>query len=78
MGTTLDAVVLETKQKLGTTFILYAYALLSQGNNGRQSIKKDDRKSEESLKSEMLGLARTSKYVNHTSVLSINKSEEDR
>ena len=34
--------------------------------------------SEESLKSEMLSLARTSKYVKNTSVLSINKSEEDR
>ena len=33
--------------------------------------------SEESLKSEMLSLARTSKYVKNTSVLSINKSEED-
>ena len=34
-------------------------------------------RSEESLKSEMLSLARTSKYVKNTSVLSINKSEED-
>ena len=34
-------------------------------------------RSEESLKSEMLSLARTSKYVKTTSVLSINKSEED-
>ena len=33
-------------------------------------------RSEESLKSEMLSLARTSKYVKSTSVLSINKSEE--
>ena len=33
--------------------------------------------SEGSLKSEMLSLARTSKYVKNTSVLSINKSEED-
>ena len=33
--------------------------------------------SEESLKWEMLSLARTSKYVKNTSVLSINKSEED-
>ena len=33
--------------------------------------------SEESLKSEMLSLARTSKYLKNTSVLSINKSEED-
>ena len=32
---------------------------------------------EESLKSEMLSLARTSKYVKNTSVLSIDKSEED-
>ena len=32
---------------------------------------------EENLKSEMLSLARTSKYVKNTSVLSINKSEED-
>ena len=32
-------------------------------------------RSEESLKSEMLSLARTSKYVKNTSVLSINKSE---
>ena len=30
-----------------------------------------------SIKSEMLSLTRTSKYVNNTSVLSINKSEED-
>ena len=30
-----------------------------------------------SLKSEMLSLARTSKYVKNTSVLSINKPEED-
>ena len=34
-------------------------------------------RSEESLKSEMLSLARTSKYVKNTSVLSFNKSEED-
>ena len=34
-------------------------------------------RSQESLKSEMLSLARTSKYVKNTSVLSINKSEED-
>ena len=34
-------------------------------------------RSEESLKSEMLSLARTSKYVKNTSVLRINKSEED-
>ena len=35
-------------------------------------------RSEESLKSaEMLSLARTSKYVKNTSVLSISKSEED-
>ena len=34
-------------------------------------------RSEKSLKSEMRGLARTSKYVNNTSVLSINKIEED-
>ena len=34
-------------------------------------------RSEESLKSEMLSQARTSKYVKNTSVLSINKSEED-
>ena len=34
-------------------------------------------RSEESLKSEMLNMARTSKYVKNTSVLSINKSEED-
>ena len=34
-------------------------------------------RSEESLKSEMLSLARTSKYVINTSVLSVNKSEED-
>ena len=33
--------------------------------------------SEESLKSEMLSLVRTSKYVKNTSVLSINKSDED-
>ena len=32
---------------------------------------------DDSLKSEMLSLARTSKYVTNTSVLSINKSEED-
>ena len=32
---------------------------------------------EESLKSEMLSVARTSKYVKNTSMLSINKSEED-
>ena len=35
-------------------------------------------RSERSLKSKMLSLARTSKYVNDTSVLSIEKSEEDR
>ena len=34
-------------------------------------------RSEESLKTEMLSLARTSKYVINTSVLSVNKSEED-
>ena len=34
-------------------------------------------RSEECLKSEMLSLARTSKYVKNTSVLSIKKSEED-
>ena len=34
-------------------------------------------RSEESLKLEMLSLARTSKYVGNTSVLSINKTEED-
>ena len=34
-------------------------------------------RSKGSLKSEMLSLARTSKYVKNTSVLSINKSEED-
>ena len=34
-------------------------------------------RSEESLKSEMLSLAWISKYVKNTSVLSINKSEED-
>ena len=34
-------------------------------------------RSEESLKSEMPSLARTSKYAKNTSVLSINKSEED-
>ena len=34
-------------------------------------------RSKESLKSEMLSVARTSKYVKNTSVLSINKSEED-
>ena len=34
-------------------------------------------RSKESLKSEILSLARTSKYVKNTSVLSINKSEED-
>ena len=33
-------------------------------------------RSEGSLKSEMLSLARTSKYVKNTSMLSINKSEE--
>ena len=33
--------------------------------------------SEESLKSEMLSLVRTSKYVKNISVLSSNKSEED-
>ena len=31
----------------------------------------------ESLKSEMLSLARTSKYLKNTSVLSIDKPEED-
>ena len=34
-------------------------------------------RSEESLKSEMLSLAWTSKYVKNTSMLSIDKSEED-
>ena len=34
-------------------------------------------RSERSLKSKMLNLARTSTYVNNTSVLSIKKSEED-
>ena len=34
-------------------------------------------RSEGSLKSEMLSLSRTSKYVDNTSVLSINKTEED-
>ena len=34
-------------------------------------------RTEESLKSEMLSLARTSKYVKNTSVLSVIKSEED-
>ena len=34
-------------------------------------------RSEGSLKLEMLSLARTSKYVDYTSVLSINKPEED-
>ena len=34
-------------------------------------------RSERSLKSKMLSLARTSKYVNDTSVLSIKKSEDD-
>ena len=34
-------------------------------------------RSELSLKSEMLSLARTSKYVKNTNVLSNNKSEED-
>ena len=34
-------------------------------------------RSEESFRSEMLSLARTSKYVKITSVLSINKSAED-
>ena len=34
-------------------------------------------RSEGSLKLEMLSLARTSKYVDNTSVLSINKTEED-
>ena len=34
-------------------------------------------RSEESLESEMLSLARTSKYVKNTSMLSISKSEED-
>ena len=36
-----------------------------------------DLRSEGSLKLEMLSLARTSKYVDNTSVLSINKTEED-
>ena len=35
-------------------------------------------RSEKSLKSKMLSLARTSKYVNDTSVLSIKKSEDAR
>ena len=34
-------------------------------------------RSEGSLKLEMTSLARTSKYVDNTSVLSINKTEED-
>ena len=34
-------------------------------------------RSERSLKSKMLSLARTSNYVNDTSVLSIKKSEDD-
>ena len=34
-------------------------------------------RSEGSLKSEMLSLVRTSNYVDNTSVLSINKTEED-
>ena len=34
-------------------------------------------RSEGSLRLEMLSLARTSKYVDNTSVLSINKTEED-
>ena len=34
-------------------------------------------RSERSLKSKMLSLAWTSKYVNNTGVLSIKKSEED-
>ena len=34
-------------------------------------------RSEGNLKLEMLSLARTSKYVDHTNVLSINKTEED-
>ena len=34
--------------------------------------------SEKSLKSKMISLARTSKYVNNTSVLNVKKSEEDR
>ena len=34
-------------------------------------------RSEGNLKLEMLNLARTSKYVGNTSVLSINKTEED-
>ena len=34
-------------------------------------------RSEESLKSEILSLARTSKYVKNTGVLSIIKLEED-
>ena len=34
-------------------------------------------RSEVSLKSELLSLARSSKFVKNTSVLSINKSDED-
>ena len=34
-------------------------------------------RSEGSLKLEMLSLARTSKYVDNTSLLNINKTEED-
>ena len=34
-------------------------------------------RSEESIKSEILSLARTSEYMKNTSVLSVNKSEED-
>ena len=34
-------------------------------------------RSERSLKSKMLSLARTSKYVNNISALSVNRSEED-
>ena len=34
-------------------------------------------RSEENLNSEMLSLARSSKYMKTTSVLSLNKSEED-
>ena len=34
-------------------------------------------RSERSLKSKMLSLARTSKYVNDTSVLNIKKSKDD-
>ena len=34
-------------------------------------------RSEGSLKLEMLSVARTSKYIDNTSMLSINKTEED-